>query len=412
MVTRNELEADATAELDPSAWPPSETRDTVRKLAAREPLLIRFALQQKRRRRDYGGLELSLDDVTIRQGRKLAGRLSELEVEYKSGRRSELDRVGRLLEKSGLAKPEPRSKMALAAQMVEGAPPIYPGDALAEAGRKVLARLLDRLVERESVMRDGDPLALKQMRVATRRMRATWRSFAGAFRTRDVGKYVDELRAIARRLGAVRDMDVLLENLPADEALDGLRNAWRERRDALWNELLDELGSAGYRKFVADYRDLVEIPGEAATTRGRSTRAADAAASLVWAAYERVRAAQPPVGVHVEPDLLHAMRIAARQFRYTLEAYRELLEPTAYERLLQRLVKLQDLIGALNDADVAAREVSAWLANQPDAQPAAEAYRSGLEAEVGRLSRTVAPVARGVFGITFRRLLGRATAGI
>jgi triphosphatase len=412
LATRNELEADATADLDPNAWPPSETRDTVRQLAGREPLVRRFVLRQKRRRREYGGLELSVDDVAIRRGRTLAGRLTELEVEYKSGRRSELTRVSRMLDKSGLVKPEPRSKMALAAEMVEGPPSIYAGDPLSEAARKVLARLLDRLIERESIMRDGDTLALKQMRVATRRMRAAWRSFDGAFRARDVRRYVGELREVARRLGAVRDLDVLLENLPDQDDLKPLRDAWRDKRDSLWNDLLDELGSNGYQKFVADYRELVNTPGGAATTHGRTTRTSDAAASLVWAAYERVRAAQPPIGVAVEPDLLHALRIAARQFRYTLEAYRELLEPTAYDRLLQRLVKLQDLVGALNDADVAAREVGTWLADQADPQPAVEAYRSGLEGEVGRLSKAVAPAARGVLGVTFRRLLGRATAGI
>ena len=412
LVARTEIEAEATAALDPTVWPRSEARDIIRSICRREPLVARFVLRQKKRRRDFGGLELSVDDVTIRHGREMAGQLRELEVEYKSGRRSELTRVAKLIERSGLATPEPRSKMALAAAVVEGAPSVYPGDALAESGRKVLGRLFERLEEREQAMRGGDTIALKQMRVTTRRMRAAWRTFAPAYRRRDVDRYVAELRAVARRLGAVRDMDVLLENLPSEGGLDQLREVWRVRRMQLWQELLDVLNSDDYGRFLNDYRHFVETPGEAATNFGRSTRVADAAASLVWAGYESVRAAQPPLRGRAVPDELHELRIAARQFRYTLEAYRDLLDPRATPALMARLVKLQDLVGELNDADVAAHEAYAWLADHPDASPEIAAYWAELGKSVDRLSRAVAPAARGVMGITFRRLLGRAVATI
>ena len=412
LVKRSEIEGDANAALDPSAWPPSQARDLVQRLATDEPLTERFVLRQRRLRRDFGGLELSVDDVAVRHRRQLVGRLTEMEVEFKSGRRAELRRVGRLLERSGLVRAEPRSKMALAAAMVEGAAPIYPGDALAEAGRKVLARLLDRLVEREEQARAGDVVALKQMRVATRRMRAGWRSFAGAYSRREVRRYVDQLRAVARRLGAVRDLDVLLENLPTDADLDALRGAWQARREELWQELIGALDSADYRRFLDDYRAFVERPGQAATARGRSSRVADAAASLIWAAYERMRIAQPPQRPSVDPEHLHALRIAARQFRYTLEAYRELLDESAATRLFERLVRLQDALGALNDADVAGREVDAWLAVQPEAPGAVEAYRASLAEEVRLEARAVRPSVEGVLGLTFRRALGRAVAHI
>jgi len=412
LVARTEIEADATASLDPAAWPRSEARDIVRTVVRREPLVVRFALRQRKRRRDFGGLELSVDEVTIRHGREIAGELKELEVEYKSGRRSELTRIAKLIERSGLAMPEPRSKMALAATIVEGAPSVYPGDALAESGRKVLARLYERLLEREQAMRAGDTVALKQVRVTTRRMRAAWRTFAPAYRRGDVRRYVAELRAVARRLGAVRDLDVLMENLPSDVELDGLRDHWRAQRAQTWQELLDVLDGDAYREFLADYGKFVESPGEAATNFGQSTRVADAAASLVWAGYESVRAAQPPLRGKAVPEELHQLRIAARQFRYTLEAYRDLLDPRATPALMARLIRLQDLVGELNDADVAAHEAYAWLADHPDAGPEVAAYWAELEKSVERLSRAVAPAARGVVGITFRRLLGRAVATI
>ena len=88
------------------------------------------------------------------------------------------------------------------------------------------------------------------------------------------------------------------------------------------------------------------------------------------------------------------------------------LDPRATPVMMERLIRLQDLIGELNDADVAAHEAYAWLADHPDAPPEVAAYWAELEKSVERLSRAVAPAARGVMGITFRRLLGRAVAAI
>ncbi len=413
LVARTEIEAEATAALDPAAWPRSEARDIIRTIVRREPLMARFAIRQKKRRRDFGGLELSVDDVSIRHGRELAGELKELEVEYKSGRRSELTRVAKLIERSGLATPEPRSKMTLAAAMVEGAPSVYPGDALAESGRKVLARLFERLVEREQAMRGGDTVALKQMRVTTRRMRAAWRTFAPAYRRRDVQRYVTELRGVARRLGAVRDLDVLLENLPSESELDGLRDQWRARRAQTWQELLDVLDSDEYKEFVDDYRQFVETPGAG----GDGLRAVDA---------RRRRGGEPGMGQLRE----RARRPAAatrpgRARRAAPAAHRRAAVPL-HPRGLPRSARSARDASVDGAPGAGCRTWSASSTTQtlpptkpttgwpthPDAPPAVAAYWAELEKSVDRLSRAVTPAARGVMGITFRRLLGRAVAAI
>lgn len=412
LVWRAEIEGPATAALDPAAWPDSEAKRLICRLAGSAPLVDRFVLRQQRRQRRVGGVELSVDAVSVRHGRREVGRLSELEVEKKSGRRAELRRLARTIERSGLARAEPRSKMELAAVMVEGPPPVYPLDRLAEAGRKVLGRLLDRLLERESAMRGGDIVALKQMRVTTRRMRATWRAVDGAYRRADERRYVAELRGVARRLGAVRDLDVLLEKLPADDSLGPLRDAWTARRESAWQDLLATIDSVEYADFVGDYRAFAATPASAATKRGLSEHVAESAASRIWTTYETVRAAQPQLDPPPAPEDLHALRISARQFRYTLEVYRDLLDGPATSQLLARLVAMQDLIGELNDADVAAHEVAAWLALQLEAAPAVDAYRAQLERDVSRLTASVGRAVDGVVGLPFRRLLGRAVAAI
>ncbi|HYC06426.1 MAG TPA: CHAD domain-containing protein, partial [Candidatus Binatia bacterium] len=85
-------------------------------------------------------------------------------------------------------------------------------DTIAEAGRKVLRFHLARMLAREVGTREGsDPEELHSMRVATRRMRAAWRVFGDGFRPGRTKRHRRELREIAGRLGAVRDLDVLIE---------------------------------------------------------------------------------------------------------------------------------------------------------------------------------------------------------
>ena len=91
-------------------------------------------------------------------------------------------------------------------------PGVTADDHVAEAGRKVMRFHLARMLAREAGTREGtDPEELHAMRVATRRQRAAWRVFGASFRPGRTKRYRNGLREIASRLGAVRDLDVLLE---------------------------------------------------------------------------------------------------------------------------------------------------------------------------------------------------------
>jgi len=110
-------------------------------------------------------------------------------------------------------------------------------DHIAEAGRKVMRFHLARMLAREAGTRDGHVAQdLHAMRVATRRQRAAWRVFGASFRSKRTKRYRTGLREIAARLGAVRDLDVLLEtadayraDLPVTEqrAVEPLLAGWR-----------------------------------------------------------------------------------------------------------------------------------------------------------------------------------------
>jgi CHAD domain-containing protein len=304
-------------------------------------------------------------------------------------------------------------------------PGVAAEDLHAEAGRKVLRFHLARMLAREPGTRDGaDPEELHGMRVATRRMRAAWRVFGDAYDPARTKSFRRRLRELATLLGGVRDLDVLIEATEAygevigstDRAgLRPLLAAWRSDRDLARAQLVVELDSRGHRRFVDDYVDFVSSPGRDALPVEPTIphRVRDTAASRIWAAYEHVRAYEAVLRWADVPTL-HQLRIAAKRLRYTLEFVREPLGEDA-SPLIARVVALQDHLGFMNDAEVAASMARIFLVEHGAELSEAEAqaigrYLVSREREVARLKRTVGTAWRGVAGLTFRRGLGRTVA--
>lgn len=304
-------------------------------------------------------------------------------------------------------------------------PGVLADDHVAEAGRKVLRFHLARMIAREAGTRDGrDPEDLHGMRVATRRQRAAWRVFGDAFRPNRTKVHRGRLREVAARLGAVRDLDVLIEgadvyrsDLPVAEqrGLEPLIATWRIHRDDARTLLIRELDSEGYRRWLDDYAEFVrhEGLGNRPVAPTEPHRVRDTTASRVHLAYEQVRAYEPVLR-WADVETLHDLRIAGKWLRYSLEFVREALGPDS-DPLIARVTALQDHLGLMHDADVAAHLARDFLLDRAgtlsDAESAAIGrYLVSHEKEVGRLRRTVGAPWRGVAGVGFRRGLGRALA--
>jgi CHAD domain-containing protein len=306
-------------------------------------------------------------------------------------------------------------------------PGVTADDHVAEAGRKVMRFQLARMIAREAGVRSGQDLEdVHGMRVATRRQRAAWRVFGAAFRPGRTRRYRTGLRDVAGRLGAVRDLDVLLEaadayraDLPVTEqrALDPLLTDWRTHRDDARVLLLRELESDGYQRWLDDYRDFVRTEGALVLPVGPTQphRIRDTTASRLWAAYEQVRGYEAVLR-WADVETLHELRIAGKWLRYTLEFVREALGDDSAP-LIAKVTALQDHLGLLNDADVAASMARTFLVEHAGDLSGIESgaigrYLVSREREVARLRRSVGPAWRGVAGISFRRALGRVVAGL
>ena len=325
------------------------------------------------------------------------------------------------------SKPEQEAEPGAPRLVVGKTPGVLAEDHLAEAGRKVLRFHLARMLAREEGTREGaDAEELHGMRVATRRQRAAWRVFGEAFRAGRTRTHRKRLREVAARLGAVRDLDVLLEaadayraDLPRAEqrALEPLLRGWRDHRDDARRLLIRELDSDGYTRWIDDYTEFVRHEGLAVVPVSPTNphRVRDTAASRILAAYEGVRAYEPVLR-WADVETLHELRIAGKWLRYTLEFVREALGSEA-TLLIARVTALQDHLGLLNDADVTAHMARSFLVeNAGDLSQLESAaiarYLVSREKEVARLRRTVGGPWRGVAGVSFRRALGRTVAGL
>jgi len=465
-VRREELEGPADRIAAAVDWPPSDARSLVLEHAGDAPLVELVTVRQLRRKRQLKSgqsrVEMSLDEVDVVSRGRIVDRFVELEAELQKGDETELEALGAALDAEPMLRRAKTSKLEAALAAVDGAtgdepeagelsfggaasvaaregdrpaprlvvgktPGVSAEDHIAEAGRKVMRFHLARMLEYEPGVRAGiDNEAVHKMRVATRRQRAAWRVFGEAFRKGRTKRYRDGLRETARRLGAVRDLDVQLEaaeayraDLPAAErrGLEPLLAAWRQYRDDARVLLLRELDSPAFRRWVDDYIDFVRTEGAAAVTGGPTEphRIRDTAPSRVWAAYEVVRGFESVLRWADVPTL-HELRIAGKWLRYSVEFVREALGADA-DPLIARVTALQDHLGLMNDADVTASMTRTFLlehaADLSGAETAAIGrYLVDREKEVARLRRTIGPTWRGVSGVQFRRTLGRVVAGL
>ena len=482
---REELEGPADRVAPPSDWSPSDARALVMEHAGDAPLVERVTIRQLRRVRQLRAsttrVELSLDEVDVVARGRVVDRFVELEAELTKGDRAELAALGDAIESQGglkratiskleaalaalagstnggyptdgevAPKPErrPKPKQSPAddderddAEAADGAdakpePRLVVGktagvlaeDTLAEAGRKVMRFHLARMLDREPGVRDGKDIEdIHKMRVATRRQRAAWRVFGEAFRKGRTKSYREGLRDAARRLGAVRDLDVQLEgidtyraDLPVNEqrALEPLIASLGQHRDDARALLIRELDSPGYARFVDDYIDFVRTEGAAARPISGAAaphRVRETAPSRIWAAYEQVRSYEPILRWADVPTL-HELRIAGKWLRYSLEFVQEPLGADAVP-LIAKVTALQDHLGLMNDSSVAVSMTRTFLVERAGDLSSAETAAIGRylverERQIGKLRRTIGPTWRRVAGLSYRRALGRVVAGL
>jgi CHAD domain-containing protein len=300
-----------------------------------------------------------------------AQRWRELEVELVDGDRALLRAVDKRLRKAGAARSEDPAKIvrALDGRWPDRPPPAGPpGSAAAVVGEYMRAQR-DAIVEYDPRVRRDEPDAVHKMRVGTRRLRSTMKTFRPLWDRAATDHLRAELKWLAEVLGKVRDAEVMAARLErslgelrpelvvgpiATRLPGGLRaqgakdhrtlvTALNGRRYAALLDELDALLAAtptdkGLRP-AAKY-----VPRRVRRTVGKVEDLLDTA--------DHAHPAGPPVpGVLDRDTALHEARKAAKQARYAAEAAIPVGGAGA-AALASAMEDLQELLGDHHDSVV------------------------------------------------------------
>jgi len=228
---------------------------------------------------------------------------------------------------------------------------------IAETAAKIIASGHAHLQANvQGVLSGADPEHLHQMRVAVRRLRSCLSAYADVVAPEPLGTLRAELRWLGRRLGPARDWDVFLtELLPSLEAglndADGAAALKREAqalRDSAARSACAAVQSRRYDRLV---RALVLIGANTVQTwdGGAGEPVLPFATRLLERRLQRVLARGSGIKAKSIEEL-HALRIAVKKLRYAVEFFESLYPGAKTKRFRSELVKLQDSLGAINDA--------------------------------------------------------------
>ncbi len=259
--------------------------------------------------------------------------------------------------------------------------------AVGEAALGEVHRLLAAWLAHEPGARLGvDPEELHQLRVTARRIDATLSLFKQHLPPALV-KARKTAKALLRSLGATRDLDVQLaglndycEELPEEErlALEPLRERLTIERARARARMLRALDSEPTRHWIQMLTAATEAP-PAANDAGAATVAA-VMPQRVRRRFRRLRKAVRRLRTASSMDDYHKVRRRAKQLRYALESGLGLYGKPA-EEMLRALRRMQDTLGANQDAHMARSHLTALAADPSCALPPATLFHMGRLAE-------------------------------
>jgi triphosphatase len=199
--------------------------------------------------------------------------------------------------------------------------------------------------------------AVHRFRVGIRRLRSILSAFGDALPERERRALSDRLRAVAQRYGRAREWDVFLGQtvaplraaMPDEDALAKLeRRAIKARRAALPPGDTLKLGLETIEAAMADAAGWLHTPTPTRIEMWKMPLR-DYAKELLAKRHRRLRRGLKHADL-TDQAAFHQLRIRVKKIRYPSELLKTLFEKENTSEYLARLVKLQDLMGGLNDA--------------------------------------------------------------
>lgn len=211
---------------------------------------------------------------------------------------------------------------------------------------------------------------IHKLRVSSRTLRALLKNFQFLLTEEEYQSINGPLKAYADELSVVRELDVLHGNLKKDrikttkpKAIAGLQGLKRkcteirkQRRTRIPEITQLMINSAAYEKldeYISKYYRLDQL-----SRAYNHPLVQEKAQSIVELHLRKIAKAAVAMEVDAPDDTLHSLRIALKNFRYTLADF-SCLHPQGFQPQLEKIGMLQDRLGNIHDRQV-------WLAQIED----------------------------------------------
>lgn len=360
------------------------------KHAALSPM---FTVRVHRRQRTFehqgAQIEMAVDQGEVRAGGRHRP-ISEVELELKDGPCSGLFDIARSLSRTAPLYLSFEGKASQGRQLREGsekAPRRYVRVKLkrkmttAEAFQAIARAAVGQISANAQLLRDGGGSeALKQLRVAVRRLRSAFSTFAEIVADDRSEDLKTELRWLGSACNEARDLDVFANDnaeLVQRRAAGGkgLGSAVGAARKKAHAKAAAAVASGRFRGLTLELTAWIETGAwlsDEARRSLRDTPAIDFAERALTRRRKKLKRQGADLAA-LDDEGRHRVRITAKKLRYAAEAFAPLFDEDRARSFVKRLKRLQDELGGLNDAAVAQ-----GLAGQLD--PAASAALAEAEA--------------------------------
>ena len=287
--------------------------------------------------------------------------------------------------------------------------------------------LLATLRRHEPGMRHAvDIEFLHDYRVTVRRMRSALALFRRALEPEFVTRMASELKWLGTETTPARDLDVYLEMLPDYERrlgssdLNALRTVLETRRTEAYERIARMLEAARYTRLLDGLEHALREPGALCIDESRTV--GEFADHRISRTVRRILRDGRAIDASTPAEALHELRKVGKKLRYGLEFFRVLYPSADVRSLIRALKKLQDNLGAHQDAEVQAdflREIGPQTAAAATDSAQAAATLLSMGSLIARLEEEQR-AAREEFGERFasfdtkpvrdlaRRLFGKA----
>lgn len=371
-----------------------DVRNHITQVVGDQELIAVFETDMKRTARllrlPSGDVELALDRGEIRADDRTTP-IQELEIELKSGEAAAVYEAAseifcaRRPPFSTVSKSERGYRLLSGKDPAPLAEPVKAGRVRLEHSLSTAAAM-DRIVRHcliqisanlDACLASDDPGGPHQLRVGLRRLRSAFRGFGSAGLEAGFKALDQTAKRIASEAGALRDLDVAVNEIFADAiARDpggaALGEALATRRQAARTKLRAFLASPEIARFPLE---LGAFRSGGGGETGKKAKALSrpvswAAEKVLSRAHKKVEARGRGIeGLSIEER--HDLRKAVKKLRYLVDFFSQLYPEAPAAIYAKRLRKLQNRFGYLNDAAVAADLVGGWDLPDPAAALAA-----------------------------------------